>query len=97
MFSNFGARSPPESDFRVQGLCIMRLQGGRSSRKKTFKTIDSEHFCVRIQSSFPVGVKNSKFSILCKLLERDFTKTENQTGLKASCSRVLSFLFQISK
>ena len=70
----------------------MRLQGGRSSRKKTFKTIDSEHFCVRIQSSFPVGVKNSKFSILCKLLERDFTKTENQTGLKASSSRCLSFL-----
>ena len=53
-FSVFGARGPPESDFHFQGLCIMPLQGRDSSRKNTFKPIDSEHFCVRIQSSFPV-------------------------------------------
>ena len=95
-FSVFGARGPPESDFHFQGLCIMPLQGRDSSRKNTFKPIDSEHFCVRIQSSFPVWVKNYKLSILCKLLEKDFAKTENQAGLKASCSSVLSFLCEKS-
>ena len=96
IFSVFGARAPPESDFHFQGLCIMPLQGRDSSRKNTFKPIDSEHFCVRIQSSFPVWVKNYKLSILCKLLEKDFAKTENQAGLKASCSSVLSFLCEKS-